>query len=123
MEDLEPGYCIRCRKPIPRSLAERQGACDECRQELEALARGETPLLMPPGPGRTPPCLRCGADEVQREWRADRVSDAVDAVTGVVSLLFPRRQRACPRPENEVGPARTLEYHCLRCDARWRPRR
>jgi hypothetical protein len=122
-DDFEPRFCVRCHKRIPVIVSERQDACDECLQTLEMLSRGVLPGAMPPDPGQMPACPNCGGPEVEREWRTDWVSRAVDVAAEVVGFFFAHDRYGNPiDTRSEVGPAKIMGYHCLQCDERWRPR-
>jgi len=122
-EEFEPRYCVRCRRPIPLEVSDRQGACDECLAALAALAQGLSPEAMPPGPGKSPPCPNCGGLAVVREWRTNWITKAVDIAADVAGFLIRTDQHGPTLDPTEIGPARVLVYHCMQCDERWRPRR
>lgn len=126
VEDFEPRYCIVCRKQIPWDVSERQDACAECLAGLDTLARGAAAEAMPPPPGEMPPCPNCGGRNVAREWSIDWLLRAVDGVTAVVHLALSFAALEHGRTVDsgaDVGPARTMRYHCRQCGERWKPRR
>lgn len=135
MTDLDPRYCIRCRRQIPRELSERQDVCDGCKAALDNLATGS--LGIPPRTDRPPPCPRCGAEDVAREWLEDRTTGFVDAAAGCLCALWtlafwegllllrwmPRFSLGGGRETDTVvdsGPVKTLWYCCRRCENRWK---
>jgi hypothetical protein len=134
VEELDPRYCIRCRKPISREMSDRQSVCDECLAALDALASGPLPGGGHPA-GQPPPCPRCGSPDVEREWATDWVSKAVDVVSGLASFgmevaagiaaadmrFGSGRGSRLSDPVVESGPVKVLRYHCRTCDDRWKP--
>ncbi len=123
-DEFEPRFCVRCRKRIPVLLSERQDACDECLVVLESLARGLAPGAMPPGPGEMPACPNCGGRSVEREWRTDWVTRAVDVAADVATFFMRFDGNGVPLDAgSEVGPAKVMRYHCLQCEERWKPKR
>lgn len=120
MDDLDPHYCTRCRKQIPRRVSEVRGVCDDCfvAPEAAATARGDG----------QPACPRCGSANVAREWVIGIGAWFMFALWQVVrwgfwlvfwwstwwSSLFE------PDADGGAHPGATLKYRCRRCRQSWK---
>jgi len=129
-DEFDPRFCTVCHKKVPHIVSERQEMCDEC---LAKHGVGMQPLPVtgtPIGDTTTPAvnCPMCGGTNVEREWRNDWISTAVDIVADATSLgmailttstAYRYGRVANVSPNTEIGRVKVMRHRCLTCGHKW----
>ena len=130
-DEFDPRYCVRCRRRLSRAVSDSQGACDDCLNALQELARAPvgSPLAacgIGPNGSPNPVCPGCGSESVTREWVTDWAAKAVDIVSDAAAFAIgalasgPRYGIGHVDRNTEIGTTRIMRHKCLDCGRQWR---
>lgn len=129
-DEFDPRFCTVCHKKIPHIVSERQEMCDACLAKhgvgVQPLPTMESPL----GEAGAPVihCPMCSGTNVEREWKNDWLSTAVDLVADVTSLgaalltsstSYGYGRMGDMSPNTEIGRVKTMRHRCLTCGHKW----
>lgn len=127
-DEFNPRYCTSCHKKIPYMVSERQEMCDAC-MAARNFAVQPLPVTGAPYVDVGPPivhCPMCAGTNVEREWKNDWVSTAVDIVADAAALgtmLFNRvgMYGGSNRLDwnRDVGRVKVMRHRCLDCGHKW----
>lgn len=127
-DEFNPRYCTVCHKKIPHIVSERQEMCNAC------YARSGHNIALPVTGGEAigvpsavmVHCPMCASADVEREWKNDWVSNAVDIVSDAAalgSMLFGSigMYRGAGRLDwnHDVGHVKVMRHRCLSCGHTW----
>lgn len=127
-DEFNPRYCTVCHKKIPYIVSERQEMCNPC-FAARNVAVQRLPVTGGPYVDTGPPvvhCPMCAGTNVEREWKNDWVSTAVDIVSDAAALgamLF-GSGRMYGRPNRvdwnrDVGRVKIMRHRCTDCAYTW----
>lgn len=130
IDEFDPRFCTICHKKIPHIVSERQEMCDEC---LAKHGVGIQPLPTMPDPIGQPGvpvvhCPMCASTDVEREWKNDWISTAVDLVADVTSLgaalltsttAYGYGRMSDMSPNTDIGRVKAMRHRCLTCGHKW----
>ncbi|HEY3414545.1 MAG TPA: hypothetical protein VGM51_16020 [Armatimonadota bacterium] len=125
-DEFNPRYCTVCHRKIPFIVSERQEMCNTC-FATRNVAVQPLPVSGVPFMDTAPivHCPMCAGTNVERQWKNDWVSTAVDIVSDAAALgtmLFGtigmyRTNRV--DWNRDVGRVKVMRHRCLDCGHTW----